>query len=246
MGETTLIDLSRLMVLRRKLDVAANNVANAETTGFRAQHLSFQEYLKPEKGQEVGVKPERPLSLVDAAFSFPTSLAGAVQTTGNPLDLAINGDAYFAIQTAQGERYTRDGSFSLDGTGRLVTMDGQPVLGESGAITVPLQAGEIRVDAKGQVSTKQALLGRLRLVEFSGKAHLEAVGGNLFRADRAPDATKAGIATVVQGAIEKSNAQPTVEMSRLIEINRSYELTSKLLKDAQDLTGLSKLANVPD
>jgi len=99
MGETTLIDLSRLMVLRRKLDVAANNVAYAETTGFRAQHLSFQEYLKPEKGQEVGVKPERPLSLVDAAFSFPTSLAGAVQTTGNPLDLAINGDAYFVIQT---------------------------------------------------------------------------------------------------------------------------------------------------
>ena len=112
MGETTLIDLSRLMVLRRKLEVAANNVANSETNGYRAQHLSFQEYLKPEKGQEAGVRPERPLSLVDAAFSFPNSSPGAVQTTGNPLDLAINGkNAYFALQTARGERYTRDGSF---------------------------------------------------------------------------------------------------------------------------------------
>jgi flagellar basal-body rod protein FlgF len=243
MGETTLIDLSRLMALRRKLEVVANNVANSETNGFRAQHLSFQEYLKPEKGREVGVKPERPLSLVDAAFSFPTSLAGAVRPTGNPLNLAINGNAYFAIQTAQGERYTRDGSFSLDGAGRL---DGQPVLGEGGAITVPLQVGQISIDAKGQVSTKQGPLGRLRLVSFSGNARLEAVGGNLFRADRAPDTTKAESSTVLQGAIEKSNVQPTAEMSRLIEITRSYEMTSKLLKDSQDVTGLNKLANVPD
>lgn len=246
MGETTLIDLSHLTVLRRKLEVTANNVANSETNGFRTQHLSFQEYLKPEKGQQVGVKTERPLSLVDAAFSFPTSLAGAVQMTGNPLDLVINGNAFFTIQTAQGERYTRDGSFSLDGTGRLVTMDGHPVLGESGAITVPLQAGEISIDSQGQVSTKQGPLGRLRLASFSEKAHLEAVGGNLFRANRAPDATKAGSATLLQGAIEKSNVQPTAEMSQLVEITRSYELTSKLLKDSQDLTDLNKLANVPD
>jgi flagellar basal-body rod protein FlgF len=246
MGETTLIDLSRLMVLRRKLEVAANNVANSETNGFRAQHLSFQEYLKPEKSQQAGVKPQRPLSLVDAAFSFTSSSSGSVQTTGNPLDLAISGNAYFTIQTAQGERYTRDGSFSLDGTGRLVTMDGQLVLGESGAITVPLQASEISIDAKGQVSTKQGPLGRLRLVSFSGNAFLEAVGGNLFRADRAPDAAKAVSATLLQGAIEKSNVQPTAEMSRLVEITRSYELTSKLLKDSQDVTDLNKLANVPE
>ena len=97
------------MVLRRRLDVAANNVANVETTGFRAQQLSFQEYLKPEKGNEIGIKPERPLSLVDAAFTFTTSSAGAIRNTGNPLDLAINGNAYFVVQTPQGERYTRDG-----------------------------------------------------------------------------------------------------------------------------------------
>lgn len=246
MSETTLIHLSRLMALRRRLDVVANNVANVETTGFRAQQLSFQEYLKPEKGQEIGVKPERPLSLVDAAFAFTTSSAGAIRATGNPLDLAIDGNAYFVVQTPQGERYTRDGSFTLDRTGRLVTMDGQPVLSDRGAVTVPVQAGAINIDRQGRVSTKLGELGRLRLVSFSERANLQAVGGNLFRSDRAPEAAKAGAAAVLQGVTEKSNVQPTVEMSRLIEINRSYEIASKLLKDSQDPAELSKLANVPD
>ncbi len=154
MSETTLIHLSRLMALRRRLDVAANNVANVETTGFRAQQISFHEYLKPEKGEEIGIKPERPLSLVDAAFAFTNTSAGAIRTTGNPLDLAIKGNAYFVVQTSQGERYTRDGSFSLDGTGRLVTMDGQPVLADSGTVNVPVQAGAININAGGRISTK--------------------------------------------------------------------------------------------
>lgn len=121
MGETPLIDLSRLMALRRKLDVAAN----IETTGFRAQHLSFQEYLALPKDQKVGAKRERPLSLVDAGFAFTSTSGGSIQMTGNPFDVAIDGNAYFVIQTDQGERYTRDGSFSLDGAGRLVTLDGR-------------------------------------------------------------------------------------------------------------------------
>jgi hypothetical protein len=106
--ETTLIDLTRMMALKTKLDVTANNVANLETTGFRAQQLSFQEFLAPVMGQEVGAKRERPLSLVHATFAFTTTAAGAVQTTGNPLNFAIDGDAYFAVRTDQGERYTRD------------------------------------------------------------------------------------------------------------------------------------------
>ncbi|MDU6374051.1 MAG: flagellar hook-basal body complex protein [Bradyrhizobium sp.] len=101
-GESTLISLSRLMALQRRLDVAANNVANSQTTGYRAQQLSFQEHLKPEKKQEIGEKPERPLSLVDAALPFTSAASGAFRSTGNPLDLAINGNAYFAIQTNQG------------------------------------------------------------------------------------------------------------------------------------------------
>src|ERR1700743_3785045 len=138
-----------MMALRTKLDVAANNVANIETTGFRGQQLSFQEYLEPLPGQEIGVKPERPLSLVNAALPFTSSAGGAMETTGNPLDLAIDGNAYFAVQADQGERYTRDGSFTLAGQGRLVTEGGQPGLTDGGVGAVSPDPGEMRVGPRG-------------------------------------------------------------------------------------------------
>jgi len=244
-GETTLISLSRLMALQRRLDVAANNVANSQTTGYRAQQLSFQEYLKPEKPQEIGEKPERPLSLVDAVLPFTSSSSGAFRSTGNPLDLAINGNAYFAIQTKQGERYTRDGSFGLDANGRLVTLEGLPVLGDKGVIIVPPRSGEITIDSSGRVLMQQVELGKLKLVSFAPGVRLEAAGRNLLRSDQQPK-VNAGSATVLQAMLEQSNVQPTIEMSRLAELNRSYEVASKLLKDSQDINEISKLANVPE
>ena len=246
MGDTTLIDLSRMMALRTKLDVAANNVANIETTGFRGQQLSFQEYLEPLPGQEIGVKPERPLSLVNAALPFTSSAGGAMETTGNPLDLAIDGNAYFAVQADQGERYTRDGSFTLDGQGRLVTAGGQPVLTDRGVVTVPPDAGEISVDPSGQISTRLGALGRLRLVSFDDRASLQAVGRNLFEAHGTPSETNAPSVRLVQGALERSNVQPAIEMAKLAEINRAYEMAANLLKDTQDPDDINKLANVPE
>jgi flagellar basal-body rod protein FlgF len=246
LGDTTLIDLSRMMALRTKLDVAANNVANIETTGFRGQQLSFQEYLEPVPGREIGVKPERPLSLVNAALPFMSSAGGAIETTGNPLDLAIDGNAYFAVQTDQGERYTRDGSFTLDEQGRLVTAGGQPVLTDRGVVTVPPDAGEISVDPSGQISTRLGALGRLRLVSFDNRASLQAVGGNLLESDRAPIETNASSVRLVQGALERSDVQPTLEMAKLAEINRAYEMAAKLLKDTLDPDDMDKLANVPE
>jgi flagellar basal-body rod protein FlgF len=245
LGDTTLIDLSRMMALRTRLDVAANNLANTETTGFRARQLSFQEYLSPVP-REVGEKPERPLSLVDAAFAVTSSTAGALQTTGNPLDLAIDGNGYFAVRTEQGERYTRDGSFTLDSTGRLVTMDGQPVLGDSGVISVPPDGGAITIDPTGRISTKRGALGRLRLVSFANRASLWAVGGNRLASDTAPSETNPASVRVVQGTVERSNVQPTFEMSRLAEISRSYDMVGGLLKNTQDVDDMNKLADVPD
>jgi flagellar basal-body rod protein FlgF len=246
LGDTTLIDLSRMMALRTKLDVAANNVANIETTGFRGQQLSFQEYLEPVPGREIGVKPERPLSLVNAVLPFTSSTGGAIETTGNPLDLAIDGNAYFAVQTDQGERYTRDGSFTLDEQGRLVTAGGQPVLTDRGVVTIPPDAGEVSVDPSGQISTRLGALGRLRLVSFDNRASLQAVGGNLFESVRAPSGTNASSVRLVQGALERSDVQPTLEMAKLAEINRAYEMAAKLLKDTLDPDDMDKLADVPE
>lgn len=243
-GETTLISLSRLLALRRKLDVSANNVANSGTVGFRAQSVSFQEHLKPEK-VEVGVKPERPLSLVDVPFGFANSSAGGLRATGNPFDLAIQGSSYFVIQTPRGQRYTRDGSFNLDDKGRIVTLAGHPVLGEGGPITVRSQDGPVNIDSAGRLSTSKGEIGSIKLVTFGPTANLQVLEGNLYQADQAPIA-KPPDTKVLQGTLEQSNVNSTIEMSRIIEITRSYETASKILKDSQDPTELNKLAYVPD
>lgn len=137
MGETTLIHLSRLVALQRKLDVVANNVANSNSTGFRARQLSFREYLKPEKEVDETGKKERPLSFVDPRFQFSNLTPGALQPTGNPLDLAIQGEGYFVVKTGQGNRYTRAGSFTIDGSGQIVTLTGEPIMGKGGPVRVP-------------------------------------------------------------------------------------------------------------
>ena len=157
MGESTTIKLSLLMALERKLDVIANNVANSNTTGFRAKRPVFQEFLSQPKEAEFS-KKERPASLVNAGSSFTDTSRGAIQRTGNPLDVAINGEAYFVIETAQGERYTRNGSFTIGTDGRLVTGDGKAVLTENGILTVSLQDGEIAIGADGTISSKRGVL----------------------------------------------------------------------------------------
>lgn len=236
-----------MMALERKLDVTANNIANIGTTGFRAHQLTFQEYLKPRNSQDrAGAEAEGPPSFVRTAFAYITPALGEVQQTGNPMDMAINGDAYFAIQTPDGERYTRDGSFSLDQTGQLVTLTGQPVLTDRGPLTVPREDGPISVNAEGLISTKQGVLGRLRLVGFSDPASLQAEGGNLLRSDKPPTEANIGAAQVLQGAIEHSNVQAVIETSRLSEIRSSYEQAAQLLKDSQNASALNKLVMVPD
>lgn len=130
MGETTLIHLSRMVALERKLDVLARNVANANTVGFRSREISFRDYLKPEKNVDENGKRERPSSLVDHGFQLSNSSQGALQPTGNPRDLAINGEGYFVVKTEQGDCYTRAGTLTIDGSGRIVTLSGEPVVGK--------------------------------------------------------------------------------------------------------------------
>jgi flagellar basal-body rod protein FlgF len=233
------------MSLQSKLDVVANNVANADTTGFRAKQPTFQEYLSPAKESEPS-KKERPVSLVDLGLTYTNTSRGAVKLTGNPLDVAINGEAYFVVQTDQGDRYTRDGSFTLDNVGRLVTADGKPVMTESGVLKVSSGEGDIVIGADGSVSNKKGVIGRLRLVNFDGAEPVRSSGANLVRSDRPPIAIIPGSIQLVSGALEKSNVEAVFEMSRLNEMTRSYEMVSGLLKGSQNPDDLNKLANVPE
>lgn len=246
MGETTLIHLSRMIALERKLGTIAQNVANAETPGFRAHQQSFHEYLKPEKGINEDGRKERPLSLVDPRFQSLSHSQGSLQATGNPLDVAIDGDGYLVIQTSAGERYTRNGALQIGSNGRLVTLDGQLVLGKQGPISIPLSERQVEIAVDGTVSTPKGVLGQLRLVHFDDVNSLQSLGGGLLNSNGPPTGIQPSTARIISGYLERSNVQVTREMSQLSEIVRSYEMVARLLQKSQDADDINKLGNVPD
>jgi flagellar basal-body rod protein FlgF len=244
MENALLIGLSRQMALGRELDIIANNVANVTTNGFKARQSRFREYLMPGASAASFQRPDRGLSFVaDAGTALDTS-AGAIERSGNPLDAAIRGPGFFAVQTPAGERYTRNGAFTVNVHGQLVTSDGNPVLGENGPISFSPQETGLTIGADGTVSTDQGQRGRLRLVSFADPATLKSEGANLFSSTaRAQPAGQNS--SVEPGALERSNVKPIVEMSRLIEVNRSYTNVSGMLSRMDDLrrSAISRLAD---
>ena len=133
MQNALLIGLSRQVALSRELDVVANNIANIDTTRFKADGALFEEYLSSTQRGEQGA----PISFVRDRATWVDMSRGPLQRTGNPLDLAIDGNAFFAVQTPRGMRYTRNGTFKIDASGQIVTADGDTVLGDGGPIKLP-------------------------------------------------------------------------------------------------------------
>ena len=180
MQNAQLIGLSSQMALGRELEVIANNMANVTTTGFKARTTRFQEYLMPKASAETFQRPDRRLSyVIDSGTPLDLS-QGPVEATGNPLNAAIRGEAFFAVQTPQGERYTRNGAFELNAQGQIVTSDGYPVLGEGGPIQIGQQETGLGLGPDGTVSTNQGTRGRLRLVTFANPQGLTNAGSNLY------------------------------------------------------------------
>lgn len=254
MENALLVGLSRQVALNRELEAVANNIANLNTTGFKADGTVFAEYLMPVARENKFAAADSRVSFVHDRATWHDLSPGPLQHTGNPLDLAIDGDAFFAVQTANGERYTRNGSFQVNATGQLVTSDGDPVLGEGGPIQFQTsdnkiniaEDGTIRV-REGEKATVDSARGKLRLVSFANPAALRKDGSSRFRAptDVQPQATTR--ARVMQGALEKSNVRAVVEMSRMVEITRTYTQIAALLQQGSDLrrSAIEKLAEVP-
>lgn len=234
MENALLIGLSRQVALGRELDVIANNVANVTTNGFKARESRFAEYLMPVASAEAFPLPDRRLSYVIDRGTALRMTAGAIERTGNPLDAAIKGDGLFAVQTPAGERYTRNGAFSLDAAGQIVTSDGHVVLGESGPIVLGPQESGVQIAPDGTVSTSQGQRGRIRLVRFADPQALRNEGANLFSS--ALPAQPAGATSRIEaGALERSNVSPVQEMSRLIEVNRSYTSVAEMVRRMDEL-----------
>ncbi|WP_028137461.1 flagellar basal-body rod protein FlgF [Bradyrhizobium japonicum] len=252
MQNALLIGLSRQMTLERQMDVIANNVANANTNGFKADHSLFEEYLNSNAREDNFIGADRRVSYVQDRGTFRDVGPGPMEMTKNPLDLAITGDAYFAVQVNGGERYTRDGKFSLNSTGQLVTSDGNLVLGTGGPITFQPTDHDINIAPDGTITVLEgtartdSIRGKIKMVAFDDPAKLTKLGANLYDTGRATlqPATKS---TVEQGYVEKSNVNSVIEMTRMVEVMRSYTAVANLLQQQSDLhkSAIEKLADVP-
>jgi flagellar basal-body rod protein FlgF len=253
MENTLLIGLSRQMVLERQMDVVANNLANINTNGFKADKPVFQEYLMPVAHEDNFVGGDRRLSYVQDRAAFHDFSQGSAEQTKNPLDVAIDGGGFLVVQTPAGERYTRDGGLQINNQGQLVTVSGNPVLGANGPIVFQPTDHDISIAADGNISVLEgvnridSIRGKLRLVSFAQAQQLLKEGGNLYSAGEGGAAQPDTKSKVRQGFVEKSNVNSVTEMSHMIEVTRTYTQIATMLQTQSDLhkSAIEKLADVP-
>ena len=253
MENTLLVGLSRLVTLERQVDAVANNVANINTNGFKADRSLFEEYLRSSAHEDNFQRSDRRVSFVQDRGSYKDFAAGNTEMTKNPLDVSIDGKGLFVVQTPAGERYTRDGGFQINNQGQLVTAGGNPVLGTSGPIVFQPTDKQINISADGNVTVLEgtgrtdSVRGKLRIASFTNPQTLVKDGSNLYSAGQGTAAQTDNTSRVRQGYIEKSNVNAVTEMSRMVEITRTYAQIATLLQQQGDLhrTAIDKLAEVP-
>ncbi len=246
MENALLIGLSRQMALRREMDVIANNVANINTNGFKNRSVRFAEHLAPAAKAETFMGRDKRVSyVVDQGTPIDLS-AGLMERTGNPLDVAVRGDAFLTVQGPNGQtRFTRDGGFEINSRGQLVTQAGLRVIGENGPIEISTNETGIRIAEDGSVLTDQGNRGKLRLARFANPGQLRNEGGNLFSSTAQPQPAGPQ-ARVETGMLERSNVKPVLEMSRMVEVQRAYSTISGIVSRTDELRrdAIRRLADV--
>jgi flagellar basal-body rod protein FlgF len=235
MDNTIYVGLSRQMLLQRELDIAANNLANVDTAGFKLEEMMSSADPTTTAGAKVGATVV-PLTFVTANGVARDYSQGPLTQTGAPLDVAIDGKGFFKITTAAGTRYTRDGRFTLDASGKLTTQAGDAVQGDGGDITLDPKKGPVSIGANGTISQAGSVVGKLAVVTFDSLAALSKDGGNLYRNDSNLTDVPATAATLKQGMLEGSNVQPITQITRLIEINRAYDAVSNMISSTGSLS----------
>lgn len=231
MEASSYVALSRQSGLRRQMDIVANNLANMSTSGYKGEKLMFIEHLAKSNG---GHRPiAEKVSYVRDIATVRDHSEGPLETTGNPLDLAISGEGYFTIQTDQGNKYTRNGRFQLDQGGQLVNQQGFPVLADGGQ-PIFFAPGDMNISVArdGTVATDNGDLGKLSLVSFENQQELRPGAGGLFSTEATPQAVESP--NIQQGMLEGSNVLPIIEMSRMIDVHRTYDNVKKFIEREDD------------
>jgi flagellar basal-body rod protein FlgF len=235
MDNVMYVGLSRQMTLQREIDVVANNIANAETAGFKVESLNIQTEPRSLPSSDGGQATIN--FALDSGVTRDFS-QGALKTTGAALDMAIEGDGFFQVSAPGGQRYTRDGRFSLDAQGRIVDAQGSAVLDASGGeITLDTTRGRPTLGQDGTISQEGQVVGKIGVVRFASLSALSKDGRGAYRNDSNIQPQPATDARVMQGMIETSNVQPIVQISRLIEVSRAYESIARMMDQTADLSG---------
>lgn len=225
MDSTGYITLTRQSGLMREMQVVANNIANAATTGFRQEGVIFSEYVQ-------GVQDGASLSMGQGNVRQTSLEQGNLTQTGGTFDFAIEGDGFFLIETPDGERLTRAGSFTTNGEGDLVTQDGYRVLDVGGApVFIPPDAQSLSVSADGTISADGALAGQIGLVIPTNPTGMTRQSGVLFTAEEGFEPSET--ARIAQGFVEASNVDAIGQLARMIEVQRAYEMGQSFL-DSED------------
>ena len=228
MENPTYIALSSQMALQRQADVVANNIANLSTPAFKGEEMVFSQYLLRPPGRG-------PIAFVQDVGTAQDQRQGPLTNTGNPLDLAVQGPGYFAVQTPLGTRYTRNGHFQLDAQNQIVTSQGYAVLSSSGLpIQLPSSAKDIAIACDGTISasqngsTSQVGVGQLQLVDFAVPQAVVPAANGLYLTDQT---AQPATGTVQQGTIEESNVQAVVELTRLMAVTRASGTVKNFLDE---------------
>ncbi|SFR51790.1 flagellar basal-body rod protein FlgF [Yoonia tamlensis] len=219
--------LTRQSGLMREMQVVANNIANASTTGFRAEGIMFSEHIKA-----LGPETES-LSMAAAQVRDTVMTQGSLTQTGGTFDLAIEGEGFFVVETPNGQRLTRAGAFSPNENGDLVTPDGYPVLDAGGApLFVPQGVGRVGIGTDGTISADGRPIGQVGIVLPDDPTQMLRESGVMFDARGgfapAPDGR------ILQGFLEESNVNPILQVSRMIEVQRAYELGQGFLDNEHE------------
>ena len=234
------VGLSQQLLLQRKLDIVANNIANADTNGFKVETLMTADDPVTPPGVRPGASTLQFVLDQGVARDFSQ---GAMITTGSPLDLALTGTGFFQVQTAGGVRYTRDGRFTTDAQGQLVTQAGDPVLDAggspislnpaNGAVTIG-RDGTITQHAPGQAQS--SVVGKVGVVRLASLSSLSKQGAGLYADTANQTAQPATDVVVQQGMLEASNVQPIMQITDLIKLQRAYESVNTMISNTADLS----------
>lgn len=230
MDNSIYVTLSRQLALFRDMDVTANNIANANTTGYSAEHLIFNSYVT----KDVNQGDRNPMAFANDIATYRNTETGTMKVTGNDLDVAIQGDGYFMVETPLGQRYTRAGNFQLNGEGTITTAEGYPVLDTAGQhIILPENTTSVTIGEGGNIKVNGEDFANFSIVQFDNAQLLERLNGRLFKS--AISGQPAQNARVMQGMLENANTQPVVELTHMMSLSHAVTDTAQFIAIIYDM-----------